>query len=96
MSVPCRGKHPTSWWITCQLEQGHDGDHVRDCAPVEVGERLMFSQYTVRWPHHGLKWVFLGDACMVPACKCGWVATDTSHSSFNRHLVEAVENERAK
>ena len=45
----CRANHPTSWWITCQLEDDHFGEHVRDCPPVEVGERLMFSQYTVRW-----------------------------------------------
>ena len=45
----CGAKHPTGWWITCQLEPDHFGEHVRDCAPVEVGERLMFSQYTVHW-----------------------------------------------
>lgn len=45
----CREKHPTAWWITCQLEPDHLGEHVRECAPVEVGERLMFSQYTVHW-----------------------------------------------
>lgn len=45
----CRAKHPTGWWITCQLEPDHDGEHVRDYAPVEAGERLMFSQHTVRW-----------------------------------------------
>ena len=45
----CGAKHPKSWWITCQLEPDHFGEHVRDCAPVEVGERLMFSQYTVHW-----------------------------------------------
>lgn len=86
MSVKCRAKHPTAWWITCQLDQGHDGDHVQDCAPVEAGERLMFSQYTVRWPHHALRWVE-GN----PACNCGWFSPDTSQSSFNRHLVEVVE-----
>lgn len=35
--------------IVCQLDVDHDGDHVRDCAPVEAGERLAFSQHTVRW-----------------------------------------------
>ena len=45
----CRAKHPDAWWIVCQLDVDHVGDHVRDCAPVEVGERLAFSQHTVRW-----------------------------------------------
>jgi hypothetical protein len=45
----CRAKHPTSWWITCQLEMDHFGEHVRHCPPVETGERLRFSQYTVHW-----------------------------------------------
>ena len=45
----CRAKHPDAWWIVYQLDVDHVGDHVRDCAPVEVGERLAFSQHTVRW-----------------------------------------------
>ena len=45
----CGAKHPTSWWITCQLDTDHFGEHVRDCPPVEVGERLKFSQLTVHW-----------------------------------------------
>lgn len=45
----CRAKHPAAWWIVCQLEPDHVGNHRQDCAPVEVGERLMFSQHTVRW-----------------------------------------------
>ena len=45
----CRAKHPTAWWIVCQLEPDHFGAHVRDCAPVEQGERLRFTQTTVTW-----------------------------------------------
>ena len=45
----CRAKHPTAWWIVCQLEPDHFGAHVRDCAPVERGERLRFTQTTVTW-----------------------------------------------
>ena len=44
----CRGKHPTAWWITCQLEPTTSVS-TSVSVPRWKWARLMFSQYTVHW-----------------------------------------------